>query len=555
MNAPIMINGKRLSNRFLRVAILFLGMSFFVAGCDDTNFEPTIVKEASPTGVITGKVIDGNSRLPLEGVDLSLIVNGEKRTTQSSSSSDSDLKGTFVFSAVPAGSHPLKIAATGFSTVQLLVGVLQSSDNTPVTANLGAIFLGKTFDLKVVTTDRGNIVPGVSVFALPNGFPSECNPVFFSSNPFFTVSDISNEIRSTTDENGIATLAGLNQCGRYLIAAPPHDSNDDGIYDYGTATATIEGINSEKTISLVLVQSQRDDPISVVATSMDRNREVAFDARNLSDTGPDPGSNLPVIGAGCVPSNCSPASTVPSSNTTSPIKLVFNYPVSTDGPIAVSYIDDLVNPDADGNDVIDPDFPKIKSLAAPAALDSTGTILTITPPPGGFPKNETIRIKSITATVAGLSSSFTQDVYISDDTGTGLNASSSITADNYNGSSASSSLSQVYLEFPEYVTGTYQVISVAAASGATQGPNDVVRINPESFFSGVDGETIYTDGTIAPLCSVCGNGAGIVHRVRVLSGPFSSNLSLADGDRIKIGIDVTDVEGNHFFKEIELTVQ
>jgi hypothetical protein len=537
--------------------ILFLAI-LSLTGCGDTtNINPTIVKEASPTGTITGTVMDGNTRLPLEAASLSLVVNGEKRTTESSSALDSDLKGTFAFPGVPAGSHTLRISAPGFAKVQLLINMPPSADNTPITANLGPITLGKAFDIKVITTNIGNIITGVPVFAMPNGRSADCNAFsFFTPNPLFTSTDISDETRSTTDASGIATLSGLSQCDRYLIVAPPYDSNNDGTYDYVATAVVLEGINSEKTISLPLTQAQRDDPISVVATSMDLNKKVAFSLHNISDTGPDPGSDLILVGTGCL-SGCSQSPfSIPSSNTNSVIKLVFNYPVSIDGAITVTYSDDLVNPDQDGNDLIDPEFPKTKSLAVTTALDSTGTILTVTPPAGGFPKNETIRIGSITATIKGIPSFFGQDVYIADNTSTGLTASSGITADNYNGSSSSSTLSAVYLEFPEYVRGTYQVISYTTASNVTQGSGDIVPINPDSFSSGTAGEMVYTDGTLAPLCSRCGNGAGIVHRVPLQSpNPFSSALFLADGDKVKLQIDVTDTEGNRFFKEVDLTVQ
>jgi hypothetical protein len=433
----------------------------------------------------------------------------------------------------------------------------QSADNTPLTTNIGLISLGKAFDVKVITTHIGNILAGIPVFAMPNGPSSDCTIPFFSANPLFTSMDI-DEIQSTTDANGIASLIGLSQCERYLIVAPPYDGNNDGIYDYVTATAALEGINSEKTISLPLTQAERNDPISVIATSMDLNKKVAFGAHNISDTGPDPGIDLTLVSTGCI-SGCSQQETsIPSSNTNSAIKLVFNYPVFINGDLAVTYSDDLINPDQDGNDLIDAEFPTVKTLAATATLDSTRTILTITPPPAGFPKNETIRIGPMTATVEGLPSFFSQAVYISDNTSTGLSSSSSISADNYNGSSSSSTLSSVYLKFPEYVRGTYQVISYTTASGGTQSAGNVVSINPEFFSSSTAGEMVYTDGALAPLCNKCATGAGIVHRVPVQSpNPFSccSPLSLADGDKIKIRIDVTDVEGNHYSKEVDLTVQ
>jgi hypothetical protein len=238
---------------------------------------------------------------------------------------------------------------------------------------------------------------------------------------------------------------------------------------------------------------------------------------------------------------------------------VFNYPVSfTVGGLTVTYRDDLINPDLDGNDLIDAAFDSVKS-AGTALLDPTGTIVTITSPAGGFPKNETITVDGITATVNGFPSFFEQAIYVEDNTSTGLKGGMVLTADNYNGSSSGGGSALVYLEFPEYVTGTYQVISGTAAGVPFVSGGGPITIGPNPFssFNPVSGQMVFTDGTTTPACTACGTGAGVFFRVPVMTDNIfsSSSLSLADGDTLRVAVDVTDATGNRLAQEVVLTIQ
>jgi hypothetical protein len=389
------------------------------------------------------------------------------------------------------------------------------------------------------------------------------------------------EASVVTDSNGRGRFAGLNQCLRYLLVALPQDASGDGLYDYTAASAVYEGAtNSDRTIALALKPVRRDDAITIVGTNMDQHLRAAFLARNLSDTGPDPGSNLSVDGAGCVSNPYSfpcpvppiitpdyPNTGVPSIGSRSAFKLVFNYPVSASSA-TVTLLDDLVNPDADNDDAVDPGFPVKRTVTATVALDTTGTILTVTPPVAGFPKNETITIGPISAVVNGVTTTVTQDVYVEDDTASGLRSSAAITADNYADSVTNPypyppyGASSVYLEFPEYVTGTYRVVSYTTSTGTVTVDSPTIQIVPPNYYSSqsyASGEMVYTDGTAAPSCSPCGTGAGVFFRVPVSvsspSGYYPSPIALADGDRLRVEVDVRDAVGNRLTKDVDLTVQ
>ena len=548
----------------------------------DTGPTPSDPVMAGGTGTITGQVVDGATRTPIGNADVSLLVNGTKVTIQSSSSSDPDLTGTFAFSGVPSGFHSLKIAASGYAAWQNTVPVSPSQDGTPHTENLGKIGLGKAFTLTVVTTIGGALLPGVTVLAQPSGVTGDCGLqyLYLGSDPVaispFSPGD--QEIAALSNSQGQAILPGLNQCLTYLLVSLPVDTNADGLYDYTAASTTYDGsTNSERTASLALRTARRNDSIALIGTSMDDRRRAAFTARNISDTGPDPGSDMVVHGAGCVynvspvqcqapyPSPDYPSTSVPATGTKSAFKLVFNYPVSATGA-TVTFIDDLVNPDANGDDVADTGFPQTRVLAAGIVLDATGMIVTVSPPAAGFPKNETISVGPFTATVSGFTTALDVEVYVEDDTASGLGASTVLTADNYGlptiNPFPSSGAPSAYLEFPEYVTGTLRLLSYTTSSGTVIVDGPVFTITPAGFCCVTPyalGEMVFTDGATAVSCSGCGVDPGIRFRVPVTvttqSGFFPSGITLADGDRVRVDVDISDVTGNRLAKEFDLVVQ
>jgi len=131
---------------YVLLLTLILGGALMLYGCEgDVELSGTITVEeninvADATGTITGRVVDASTVDPTEGADVTLIVNGAKRTTTSATSDDEDLKGYFVFSGVPANigtgvGYTLNISATGYADFTRRVLVPQTMYNTPVTVN------------------------------------------------------------------------------------------------------------------------------------------------------------------------------------------------------------------------------------------------------------------------------------------------------------------------------------------------------------------------------------------------------------------------------------
>lgn len=365
-----------------------------------------------------------------------------------------------------------------------------------------------------------------------------------------------------TNALGHVEISGLNQLSYYWITASPADINGDGVYDYQAATVNYEGAtNSDKILSLPITKAQRDDQIALVFSSLGKYGSPNTTLRRKNISG--------IAGEALALDNIKSFAAKDQL-----IYLVFNYPVTLDGEVSIFHKRLLINPDqvnnttgaAPADGIVDADFNADGSLPVTATLDATGTILTIVPPPGGYPKDDVITIMGkVRANIRGvpstmmLSSLIGESTYIFDDTATGLNASGIITADNYNGSDNNYITASVpYVEFPEYVYGTVRYISVTHTQGTSDPSDDVSVIidgsanptNPAYF--GYPLELIYTDGSAAATCATCGTGAGTFARVPL---PDYWNARVTDGDKVTVQIDVKDVEGNEVKGTYTLTIQ
>jgi hypothetical protein len=518
-------------------------------GCEDSyQLSGNInVKEevGDATATVTGRIVDASTNTPIQGAAVDMIVNGAKRSTTSATSSDEDLQGYFSFSGVPATfsidgpsrqGHTLNISATGYADFSTRVPVPWSMDNTPITVDLGTIGLGEEFTLTVVVTNAGTPVQGATVVAIPDDY--ECSEV---SDITFGIGS-ANYQSAVTDSSGIATLLGLNECYSYDIVVPAFDADGDGVIDYVSGYVSYGGaINSDTTVAMVLTPARRDDSIAILTNSMMNNQEARADETRTIEFGL---GNRFIIEEFGWP--------MPSTGTDDPIVLVFNYPVALTGGLNVSYVDDLIDPDVDNDGLADTGYSEEKEISVSTSLDSTGTILTITPPAAGFPKNEVIDVRgAVTAIVNGLTQPREIDflangfsfVYIEDDTSTGLSSTGPVTADNYSGSDIANPF-PVWLEFPEFVSGTYTIVSTTV-SGITTIINDDPVYFPSGF---TQEELIYTDGDTDPANSFSGFGSGVFYRVAL-------GTTLKNGDTIEIELDVTDAVGNRFSGTNTLTVE
>ncbi len=519
---------RRLAERAYPGRTMLFVAALIVMGCGDrvTVSGPTATTAGGgSTNRVFGRVIDGLTHQGLAGVRVTLIVQGSlMETTTSADSTPGDRfddAGYFGFSSVPNGNQTVEVGDSIHSLLSLPVTVNGVTD-------MGTLALGHQFTLNVTVSAGGLAVPdSVSVIAFGTATTSECSGSL-------GLNYSRGEVRAmTSGGTGTAELL-LDACTAYQIVVP---AQVIGGAMYRTAGVAFGGrSNSDTTIGVGLTATQRDDAIGLIATSMS-GPAFAFTRSNLSHVGAGNGTALTLT----------PVNSSLRLASRDPIKLVFNYPVVVPNVFTATYVDDLRNPDSDNNDQIDPGFPQTTVISGlSATLSANGTILTITPPSGGFPLNQAVLIRgTLSAVVNGvtvssdLSGLIGNQIFVVDPLPSGLTP----TLDNYNGTSTGGgAAAPAYLEFPTPVSGNFRVIAVTPANGTRQVIN-----GPATPFPGTS-DLVFTDGTTAPGCSICGTGAKVVFRV-------STGLSLANGDQLEVAFVATDLLGNSLASSVILTVQ
>ncbi len=514
------------ARRAFRSVALVIMLSFFF-GCGDTVTTNNNSGGATISTVsIIGRVSEAATLQAIQGADLELL---DTFGTVSIGTAETAADGSFTFFNIETGSYKIRVTASDYADTEFSVNI--SSTSSPV-KNIGYVLLGKAFDLTVVVTDKGMPVAGVPVLAFSYSDTSQCITSIYE-----TIANASSRqiISSETNTAGIAVLR-VNQCARYEIVTTSFDSDNDGLNDYVSDSFYYGFVpaynNTTVALSLRSMPSyDSTDPQQVISANSRRSNDIFYNASNITYAG------------GFFYSVSSLSDAIGSKQ---PIRIVFQYPVVLSGVITASYSDDLVNPDGDGNAIVDTGFPFEKQVAVTASLDSSGTILTLMPPAAGFPVNRVMTIQGSLTTITNGVSDITElsditnmpgGVYIADDGDSGLNSGSAITVDNYNGDNGASGT--VYVEFPEYVDGTVRVISYTKAGIST-------TVNGSALSSG---GIIFTDGGTAGACpGKCGQGAGIFYRL-------NTGVSLSDGDLMTLAVDVADMEGNRLSRQVQLMVQ
>lgn len=492
---------------FSKVMKLVVLAVFLLTGAGCGGDDHTVVTEnAEPNAIVSGRVIDSATKKPIAGAAVTLVSNGTKVSVTSNSSADPDLAGTFVFNGVVPTAYnlgyALTISAPGYALSQSTVPVPVSTDNTPVAVVLGNIELGKGCDVTVIVTDNGTPVPGVLV----------------SASSYYDY--VGAAISAVTDANGMALLKDLNQELSYAFrTAPKYAANGTILYPAANLSNSYQPQNSARTVAISIAPAMRDDAIGII------------DSNLLSDgSNTYYGTNQRVI------------------KTDSIIKIVFNYPVELTGPVSASYPNNLI-PSAD------PEYGKVIPVTTlSGSLDQTGTILTVVNS-APYMRNQSYTFTMpIAATVNGRKQSynfsssspfFSNPVYVTDDSVSGLSPLTSVKADNFNGTSgatATSSHAPVSVEFPEKVSGSYRVIST----------QDGAELNSYAYdaypFGFSAGEMVYASNS--------GGADGAV----VFKLPLYYSFYLPDNrpespSEITIAFDVMDAEGNRFNKTVTLPVQ
>lgn len=469
-------------------------------GC--SGKDQTVLREnTTPNTIVSGRVIDGSTRKPVGGAEVTLLCNGTKLSVTTNNSTDPDLAGTFVFNGVVptayATGYDLIISASGYAIFQNTVPVPVPANNIPVAVALGNITLGKSCDVTVIVTDNGVPVPAVVVSA---------------SSQY----SVSYAISAVTDVNGTAILKSLNQESTYsFMTAPAYDTNGTILYPATTLSSNYQPQNSARTVSIALIPAMRDDAIQIIASNLLSDGPVMFN-----------GPNQKVIKSDSV------------------IKIVFNYPVELTGNVSATYQNNLVPS-------TDPNYGKALSVTTlSGSLDSTGTILTVANS-SPYIKNQSYTfVIPVFATVNGRKQAydfstsshfFSNPIYVTDGTSSGLGPDTILKADNFNGTSgasATSSSAMVYVEFPEKVFGSYQIISTR--NGSTVTPFS----NLSRTFS--DGEMLFASNS-------GGADGAVVFRLPL--SMFLPDNQTGSPSEVTVSFDVMDAEGFRFNKTLTLPVQ
>ncbi|MDA8413940.1 MAG: carboxypeptidase-like regulatory domain-containing protein [Desulfobacteraceae bacterium] len=487
--------------------LIFLVSFVFICGGCGSNDQRIILGNAEPNAIVTGRVIDSSSRAPIVGAEVTLLCNGKKLSVTSISSNDPNLAGTFTFTGlIPTAAYSgyeLSISAPGYAVYRITVTVPVSTDGMPISVTLGSIELGKACNVTVIVTDNGIPVPGVVVSA---------------SNQYSL--NYGTAISSVTDVNGTAILEGLNQEATYsIMTAPKYDTNGNILYPATTPVYNYQPQNSARTVSISLIPAGRDDAIQIIGS-------------NLLNNGPMTTSTQ----------------AIQAIKSDSIIKIVFNYPVELSGNVTATYLNDL----APSSDL---DYGKVLSVATlSGSLDPTGTILTVVNS-SPYIRNQSYTFDiPVIATVNGrkqaydfstASTFFSNPVYVTDDSSSGLSPTSTLIADNFNGTSgatATSSPAQVFVEFPEKVFGSYRVISTRNGSIVT--PFSISTV----YFGFSDGTMTYSSNS--------GGADGIVaFKLPLYYGVYLPDNRPGSPSEVTIYFDIIDAEGIRFNKTVTLPVQ
>jgi len=486
--------------------VLVVVLVLTCGGCG-SNDQSVLQANTEPNAIVTGRVIDSSTRQPVGGAEVTLLCNGKKLSATSNNSSDPDLAGAFAFyGVVPTTSYSgyeLKISAPGYAILQNTVQVPVSTDSMPVAVTLGNIALGKGCAVTVIVTDKGIPVPAVVVSA------ADQYGSYYGT-----------AISAVTDVNGTAILKGLNQESTYMImTAPKYDANGNILYPATTPFYNYQPQNSARTVSISLKPAMRDDAIQII------------------------GSNL--LSDGSTTSNTPNQKVIKSDSI---IKIVFNYPVELTGNVSATYLNNLV-PSSD------PNYGKVLSVTTlSGSLDPTGAIFTVVNSSPYIRNQSYTFVMPIIATVNGqkqaydfstTSPFFSNPVYVTDDSFSGLSPITTIKADNFNGTSgatATSSSAQVYVEFPEKVFGSYRVISTR--NGTT--------VTPFSSSSATFG---FSDGTMIYASNSGGADGAVVFKLPLYYGVYLPDNRADSPSEVTISFDVMDAEGIRFNNTVTLPVQ
>lgn len=554
---------------FFIVFSLFIPILFLFSGCTEDHFKLDF-SVADPAAVVSGQVINGETQDPVSGLEAELVVDGSPRVTLT------DTKGRFVFGGVPVTSgagHLLTITdkrtpapTVVLATHQQRVGVagVSAGENQANSVDLGIIALAPGASLTVLVTNPTSPVPaGVTVMAIPTAGNGSCS----GFQVVVSLGGAGLNIHAQTSSSGVATLSGLNKCVSYTIVVPAQVIGGTQFTTGAAVVATLAGVQGENSVTVALAKSTPNEALINIASNMGLPGNAGAGSVALASR-----LNASNLLAAALPlGNPIPAGTPATftAGTTGDLILVLNLPATSDGDINLTTTDDLRDPDANDNAALDAGFAGgLIVSGTTGSLDSTGTILTIKHT-AALTANAIYNIQGTlrgpSAAVLPASTTNTLDlntlsaIYVSDSGA--VPSSTTISADNFNGSATSVVASPVFLVFNEYVTGTVRLISTATGPIATTVTTTFDSLANTPLIGGT-GSIIFSDATdpttVPPdafgPCTVCKTGNGTFYRVALPGVTLADNIAATTNNKVTVFVDVIDMQGNKFAGELSLVV-
>jgi hypothetical protein len=478
-------------------------------GCDSSlGSDPAVYRT-----LFGGRVVNGNTQLPLSGVTVKIC------NFEATASTDGD--GHWSIEIIPGIGTGTYVTVTfersGYGAIGTQIGVFPTGDATD-----GAIENRQFIDVGTMHMRQGE---PLTVHVARDGVPLSGASVVAVLNELGYYEDGTDEctdlnIVATTNSSGVATLPNLDPSRWYGVWVPSQDLDGDGALDiYSNATQT--NISQMGNILGINVETYRpSDGPSIMGTNLSW-----FDSFfGLSTYTINSGT----FGFESVGFNN--GVTTPNGS----VQVVFRTPVSVIDP-NFRYRNNLV-------DNVDPSFfDDLRIDATAAALSgSNSTIFNFTPLTP-LPSNEVVTLNFIARSLVDPteSSNMTVEFYVP------LNLTTiPFGVDNYNGSlDGSGGSAAIYLRFNEAVEGFYKILEYQ------QDGSTVTFEDPFEFYMGYGGHEIVNNQTAAPATGttpLAGAQAGKQYRARLYT-PTYSNLLLNDNatliNTVTVEISVRNING------------
>jgi len=234
---------------------VMIGRAFAIASlllmsCGGDSVE---VDNVDPEGSVGGIILDAETRLPIEGIELHLLAGGRLFDPETT-----DADGAFQFTGVPGGDVILTAVGgethSGASlrgTVPTAAGDFPLGNATWTVGPIGLIPIGSTFKFRVLD-ELGAPVSGYSV-----GVETQVAYVDYSGGYANGEGQVFQQVQ--TDGDGYATVTGVpnyfalgSVSDAVVLFLPPRDGNSDGIFEFPGGDVTLNVRSLDPTPDVIL---------------------------------------------------------------------------------------------------------------------------------------------------------------------------------------------------------------------------------------------------------------------------------------------------------------